>query len=88
MALKLQETEGDEGLTRRGHPVYKSNPSVLSPLPVTIKRSQPHHLNRAYMVAPGTGEVVGRGDFGFIEEKEVDSAEFVKIYLDLLPPDS
>ena len=34
------------------------------------------------MVAPGTGEVLARGDLGFMEEKEVDSEEFVKVYLD------
>jgi hypothetical protein len=82
MALKIPDQDNEEGLTRRGHPVYKSNPSVFSPLPVTIKKSQTHPLSRAYMVAPGTGEVVGRGDFAFVEEKEVDSTEFVKIYLD------
>ena len=82
MALKEQETGAEDGLTRRAHPVYRTNPSVASPLPVTIKRSQPNPLNRVVMMAPGTGEIVGRGDFGFIEEKEVDSAEFVKIYLE------
>src|ERR1700733_14742490 len=82
MALKEQEIGPEDGLTRRGHPVYRTNPSVASPLPVTIKRSQPNPLNRVVMVAPGSGEIVGRGDFGFIEEKEVDSAEFVKIYLE------
>jgi hypothetical protein len=38
-------------------------------------------MGDAWMVAPGTGEVVGRGAFAFVEEKEVDSEEFVKIYL-------
>ena len=33
------------------------------------------------MVAPGTGEVVGRGAFAFVQEKEVDSEEFVKVYI-------
>lgn len=33
------------------------------------------------MMAPGTGEVVARGAFGFVQEKEVDSEEFVKMYL-------
>jgi hypothetical protein len=33
------------------------------------------------MVAPGSGEVISRGAFGFVEEKEVDSEQFVKIYL-------
>jgi hypothetical protein len=34
------------------------------------------------MVAPGTGQVVAQGAFAFVEEKEVDSQEFVKVYLD------
>jgi len=34
------------------------------------------------MVAPGTGEVVASGAFAFVEEKEVDAQEFVKVYLD------
>ena len=33
------------------------------------------------MIAPGTGEVLGRGAFGFVEEKEIDSEQFVKVYL-------
>lgn len=32
------------------------------------------------MIAQDTGEVVG-GTFGFVEEKEVDGEEFVKVYL-------
>jgi hypothetical protein len=38
-------------------------------------------MSDAYMVAPGTGEVVAQGAFGFVQEKIVDSEEFVKIYL-------
>jgi hypothetical protein len=82
MALKEPENSSGDGLTRRGHPVYSTNPSVTSALPVRIKPGQSHRFNNAYMVAPGTGEVLGRGSFGFIEEIEVDSAEFVKIYLE------
>lgn len=33
------------------------------------------------MVAPGSGEVIAHGAFGFVQEKIVDSEEFVKIYL-------
>lgn len=83
MALNIQETASSDGLTRRGHPVYRSNPSVTgSPLSIRVRNGQPHRLHNAVMVAPDTGEVLGRGTFGFIEESEVDSAEFVKIYLD------
>lgn len=65
----------------RGHAVYKMNPSLTGSLPVKIKANKPSRTGEAYMVAPGTGEVLARGAFGFIEEKEVDSEQFVKIYL-------
>jgi hypothetical protein len=68
-------------LTRYGHPIYEVNPSLSDPFPVRIKSSKPSSLGGAYMVAPGTGEIIGRGAFGFIEEQEVDSEQFVKIYL-------
>lgn len=68
-------------LTRYGHPIYEANPSLSNAFPVRIKASKPSKMGGAYMVAPGTGEVVGRGAFAFVEEKEVDSEEFVKIYL-------
>ena len=38
-------------------------------------------MGDAYMVAPGTGEIVARGAFGFIQEQEIDTEQFVKIYL-------
>jgi hypothetical protein len=68
-------------LTRRGFPIYETNPSVGT-FPVRIKRSNVKAGQSVYMVAPGTGEVIGRGAFGFVEEKEIDSEEFVKVYLD------
>ena len=83
MAEEFQEStvETVVVLTRRGFPIYESNPSVGA-FPVRIKRSHPRAGQSVYMVAPGTGEVIGRGAFGFMEEKEVDSEEFVKVYLD------
>lgn len=68
-------------LTRRGFPIYETNPSVGA-FPVRIKRSGVKAGQSVFMVAPGTGDVLGRGAFGFVEEKEVDSEEFVKVYLD------
>lgn len=82
MADNSQEHKGDMAvLTRRGFPIYETNPSVGS-FPVRIKRSSLKAEKSVYMVAPGTGDVIGRGAFGFMEEKEVDSEEFVKVYLD------
>ena len=66
---------------RRGFPIYETNPSV-GKFPVRIKRSEVKAGQSVYMVAPGTGDVIGRGAFGFVEKKEVDSEEFVKVYLD------
>lgn len=68
-------------LTRYGHKIYEANPSLEDQFPVRIKKSKPSGMGAAYMVAPGTGEIVARGAFGFIEETEVDSEQFVKIYL-------
>ena len=74
-------TGNPKQLTRYGHPIYEHNPSLSDPFPVRIRPSKPSKLGDAYMVAPGTREVVSRGAFAFVEEKEVDSEEFVKIYL-------
>jgi hypothetical protein len=74
-------TKPSTTLTRYGHPIYEVNPSLNQAFPVRIRQSKPSKMGDAYMVAPGTGEVVGRGAFAFVEEKEVDSEEFVKIYL-------
>jgi hypothetical protein len=65
----------------RGHPVYKVNPSLQTRLPVKIKPKDASKMSNAYMIAPDTGEVLSRGYFGFVEEKEVDNEQFVKIYL-------
>lgn len=67
--------------TRRGFPLYEVNPSLSGPLPVRIKSAKPSRGGDAYMIAPGTGEVIAKGAFAFVEEKEVDSEQFVKMYL-------
>jgi hypothetical protein len=82
MAEQFQEDKGQMAvLKRRGFPIYQTNPSVGS-FPVRIKRSDVKAGQSVYMVAPGSGDVIGRGAFGFVEEKEVDSEEFVKVYLE------
>lgn len=66
---------------RRGHPVYEQNPSVTSNLPMRITSSSTRKgADRLYMVSPATGEVVGQGAFNFVEEKVVDTENFIKIY--------
>lgn len=68
--------------TRWGKVLYETNPSVAGNFPIKIKAKRSKNLGDAYMVAPGTGEVVARGSFNFVEEIEVDEAQFVKVYLD------
>ena len=65
----------------RGHIVYKANPSLIDSMPTRIKLNDATTLGNAYMISPGTGEIMAKGSFGFVEEKEVDSEQFVKIYL-------
>lgn len=70
-------------LTRRGKPVYESNPSIVGRFPVrVVPRGLKKGARSSFMIAPDTGEVLGGGAFGFIEEREVDSEQFVKVYLD------
>ncbi|HEX5213305.1 MAG TPA: hypothetical protein VFW22_16390 [Pseudolabrys sp.] len=73
---------GPNQLTRRGKVVYETNPSVVERFPVRLSPTKLKGSAKAYMVAPGTGEVLAEGSFGFVEEKEVDSEQFVKVYLD------
>jgi hypothetical protein len=77
-----QKKCAETGLTRRGFPVFLENPSLIDAFPVRIKPKPSKKLDDAYMVSPGTGEIVAKGSFAFIEEKEVDAEQFVKVYLD------
>ena len=76
-----RQNKETEPLTRYGKPVYETNPSVTGRIPTRIVSSAPQKGGTAYLLASDTGEVVGRGAFGFIEETEVDSEQFVKVYL-------
>jgi hypothetical protein len=76
-----QQEKKPSTMTRRGQRVYRENPSLADHFPARLQSGKPTKLSSAYMVAPGTGEVVAEGAFGFVQEKIVDSEEFVKIYL-------
>ena len=77
-----QDTPKDQvGLTRYGKVVYETNPSITGCFPVRLRPNPSKKLGNAYMVAPGSGEIIAQGAFAFIEEHEVDEAQFVKIYL-------
>jgi hypothetical protein len=82
MAQNMTENKKEIGLTRHGKTIYKTNPSVVGSFPLRMKAKRSKNLGDAYMVAPGTGEVVAKGSFNFVEEIEVDEAQFVKVYLD------
>jgi hypothetical protein len=79
---KNQKDKNDLTLTRRGFTVYMENPSLANAFPVKVKSQPSKKLENAYMVAPGTGEVVAQGAFAFVEEKLIDSEQFVKVYLE------
>lgn len=83
MSESRQNNEPVAGLTRRGKVVYESNPSVVGGrFPTRVIGGKPTRTGSAYMVAADTGEVLGKGAFGFVEETEVDSEKFVKVYLE------
>ena len=70
--------------TKRGFPVYRTNPSVpsTSGLPTRTRRSNVPGGKGAVIVDNSTGELKGLGGMGFWWEEEVDSTRFVKLFLD------
>lgn len=82
MSNERQSPEAGVVLTRRGKVIYETNPSIVGRFPVKVVTGRQAKGQTAYMVAPDSGEVLASGTFGFIEEKELDSEQFVKVYLD------
>lgn len=73
----------DGEIQRRGHVLYETNPSIADKLPTRVVQSNQRIGEEKFMlVAPGTGEVVGKGAFAFVREKVVDTEEFMKIYME------
>jgi hypothetical protein len=70
--------------TKRGFPVYSSNPSVPSArsMPTRTRRIEVPGGKAAMIVDNSTGELKGLGGMGFWWEEEVDSSRFVKLFLD------
>lgn len=68
-------------IKRYGHLIYFTNPSLDETIPRKIKTVNSSKLGKALVIAPESGEVITQGAFGFMEEKEVDTEQFVKIYL-------
>lgn len=76
--------ETNQITTKRGFPVYRTNPSIPASngLPT---RSRRYHLpggKASVIVDHSTGEIKGLGGMGFWWEEEVDSSRFVKLFLD------
>lgn len=82
MSQDESKKQSRPALTRYGKTIYETNPSITGQFPVKIKPIHSKNMGTAYMVAPGTGEVVAEGSFSFVQEFEVDESQFVKIYLD------
>jgi len=74
------DDESQNQLTRRGFPIFLTNPSLTGSLP-SRKTQQTTKSTTAYLISPDSGEVLGKGAFGFVEENEVDSEQFLKVYL-------
>jgi hypothetical protein len=70
--------------TKRGFPVYRTNPSVPSAngLPTRSKRFHVPGGKGSVIVDNSTGEIKGIGGMGFWWQEEVDSSRFVKLFLD------
>lgn len=69
--------------TKRGFPVYRTNPSV--PTADIRTRSKRFHVpggKAAVIVDNSSGEIKGIGGMGFWWDEEVDNTRFVKLFLD------
>lgn len=79
-----QSADANQISTKRGFPVYRTNPSVPSKsgLPTRNKRFHVPGGKASMIVDNSTGEIKGIGGMGFWWEEEVDSSRFVKLFLD------
>lgn len=70
--------------TKRGFPVYRTNPSIPSStgMPTRNKRFHVPGGKASVIVDNSTGEIKGLGGVAFWWEEEVDSTRFVKLFLD------
>ena len=87
MTLERQIVEIPENQisTKRGFPVYRTNPSVPQAynLPTRAKRVFNVPGGKGSVIVDNTtGELKGIGGLGFWFEEEVDTTRFVKLFLD------
>lgn len=80
----LVSTDANQVTTKRGFPVYRTNPSVPNTrdMATRTKRFQVPGGKASVIVDNSTGELKGIGGMGFWWEEEVDSSRFVKLFLD------
>jgi hypothetical protein len=81
---QILELPANQVSTKRGFPVYRTNPSVPSShgIPTRNKRFYVPGGKAAMIVDNSTGELKGIGGMGFWWDEEVDSSRFVKLFLD------
>ncbi len=81
---QISAAGGNQISTKRGFPVYRTNPSVplASGLPTRTKRFNVPGGKAAVIVDNTSGEIKGIGGMGFWWEEEVDRSRFVKLFLE------
>jgi len=78
-----ENSEKQVRAVKRGVPMYRSNPSVPDPENITKKKAVRFGDDkRGFVVDSGSGEILAVGGVGFYEFEEVDSARFVKLFLE------
>jgi hypothetical protein len=81
---QIAELTENQVSTKRGFPVYRTNPSVPATrgMPTRSRRIHVPGGKGAMIVDNSTGEIKGLGGMGFWWEEEVDSTRFVKLFLE------
>jgi len=81
---QIASTDANQLSTKRGFPVYRTNPSVpeRSGLPTRSRRMNVPGGKGSVIVDSSTGELKGIGGMGFYWEEEVDTTRFVKMFLE------
>ena len=86
MTLERQIVEIPENQisTKRGFPLYRTNPSVpqTGSLPSRTKQINVPGGKGSVILDNTSGEIKGIGGMGFWWEEEVDTTRFVKLFLD------
>jgi hypothetical protein len=81
---QIVEIPANQISTKRGFPVYRTNPSVpqANGLPTRTKRINVPGGKAAVIVDNSSGEIKGIGGMALWWEEEVDRSRFVKMFLD------